>query len=282
MKKALGRGLESLIPEKEENQVNEIRIERIIPNKYQMRTNFDSEKINELAGSIKEKGVVQPVVVKKKGRDYMLIAGERRLRAAKKAGMESIPCIEKDIKEEDALTLSLIENIQREDLTPVEEAKAYKQLIDEFDMTQKEIAEQVGKSRSSVANTLRILSLPQELREYVEKGMLSSGHARALLSIEDRNKRQKLAEKIVKEKLTVREAERLAKIAAGKKKKKLKKKHIDPELKKMEERFERIFGTKVNIKMKSTRTKKETKGTVRIEFYSVDDFERISDIICSK
>jgi len=280
MKKALGKGLGSLIPEKIENEILEVKIENIVPNKYQMRTEFNNDKIIELADSIKENGLVQPIVVTKAGRKYMLIAGERRWRAAKKAGLESIQCIEKEMDNENYLTISLIENIQRENLSPVEEAAAYDRMINEFSMTQQEISEKVGKSRSAIANTLRILSLPRELRDLIDQEKITAGHARALLVIKDPNKRKKLAEKIIKEKLTVRETEKLASMAAGTAKtirKQVSISKIDPETKKIEENFEKILGTKVNIKVN-----KKGQGTIHIDFYSIKDFERIADIICKK
>lgn len=280
MKKALGRGLESLIPEKTDNEIKEIRIDNIIPNKYQMRTDFDAEKISELAESIKENSLIQPVVVARSGRKYMLIAGERRWRAAKEAGFKSIPCIEKDIVEENFLIISLIENIQRENIAPLEEAAAYDKLIKDFSMTQQQIAGKTGKSRSTVANILRILSLPEDLRGYINQGKITSGHARALLAVKNAEKRLKLAEKIMREKITVREAEKLASIAAGKieaVKKGTAYKKINPEIKKMEERFEKALGTKINIKPGV-----KEKGKIEIEFYSAKDFERIADIICKK
>ncbi len=278
MKRALGRGLDSLIPEKTNNEVQEVKIDNIIPNKYQMRNDFNDEKINELAKSIKENSLIQPVVVTKVNRKYMIIAGERRWRAAKRAGLVSIPCIQKDMDDENFLTASLIENIQREDLSPVEEATAYDKMIKSFSMTQQEIAEKVGKSRSAVANTIRILSLPEDLRNLIIQEKITAGHARALLTIENSEKRRRLAEKIVREKLTVREAEKLASIVSGRIKiaqKKRVKKNTDSEVKKMEDKFEKVFGTKVNIKLKN-----KEQGVINIEFYSLKDFERIIKIIC--
>ncbi len=280
MKKVLGRGLDSLIPQKTNNEIQEVKIDNIIPNKYQMRTAFNEEKIDELAESIRENSLVQPIVVTKTGRKYMLIAGERRWRAAKKAGLASVPCIQKDMDDENLLTVSLIENIQREDLSPLEEASAYDRMINEFSMTQQMIAEKVGKSRSTVANTLRILSLPEELRTLIDGEKITAGHARALLSIKDSQKRKKLAEKILKEKLTVRETERLATIASGKVKNNVKKalvKTKNYEIEGLIENFEKALGTKVTIKLKG-----KDKGTINIEFFSLKDFDRITEIVCGK
>jgi ParB family chromosome partitioning protein len=217
MKKVLGKGLDSLIPDSEESNFKEIDIGKIKPNKYQMRENFAEADIRELAESIKEDGVVQPVLVTKKGDGYMLIAGERRWRASRLAGMDKIPAIERDINDVDTLTVSLIENIQRKALSPVEEANAYRMLIDEFSYTQKAIAKRVGKSRSTVANTLRILELPDEIIEYIDGDRITAGHARALLSVKDNKKRKMMVSKIIREKITVREAEKMAAKFKGKK-----------------------------------------------------------------
>lgn len=285
MKKALGKGIESLIPSQGADEgLKYVKVNRIIPNEYQMREDFDQQRIDELAESIDKNGVVQPVLVTRRGKKYMLVAGERRWRAARQAGIEAIPCVEKDLKEQDALMLSLIENVQREDLSPLEEASAYKELSDNFSLTQKQIAERVGKSRSAVANALRILTLPEDLKKLVGSKKLSAGHARALLRVNDIKKRKRLALKIIREKLTVREAERLA-TSSGKSKRKSKKiprnrTALGPEVKKLRDRFEKALGTKVGIDLKHKGSK--TAGAIKIEFYSLDDFERIADIICEK
>jgi len=284
MKKVLGKGLESLIPqESADSALKEIKIDNIVPNKYQMRTSFIEEKIDELAESIKETGLVQPIIVTKNKNKYMLIAGERRWRAARKAGLDSVPCIERDAGNIDSLIVSLIENVQRENLSPVEEASAYENLTKEFSLTQEEIAKKVGRSRSAVANTMRILTLPKDLIELVDSGRLSAGHARALLSVKDASKREKLAQKIVREKLTVREAEKLAAAAGGKAKRtKSRAPAKDAEIEKMEEKFEKSLGTKVKINLKKNRSKSnpQVKGSVEIEFYSMEDFDRIAEVIC--
>jgi ParB family chromosome partitioning protein len=280
MKKALGKGLGSLIPEKSGNEVKEVKLANITPNKYQMRTNFNHDKILEMSESIKENGIVQPVVVTRNGNKYMLIAGERRWRAAKMAGMSSIPCIEKELNDKEILTVSLIENVQREDISPLEEATAYDRMMKEFSMTQQEIADKVGKSRSAVANTVRILSLPEDLRDLIDREEITAGHARAILSVKNPAKRRALAEKIVKEKLTVREAEKLAAMASGKTSSVKSKKKISSassEIKEFSEKFEKRLGTKVNIKLN-----KNNSGTISIEFYTLDDFDRISGLICKK
>ncbi|MGM0567947.1 MAG: ParB/RepB/Spo0J family partition protein [Elusimicrobiota bacterium] len=283
MKRVLGKGIESLIPNQEpEEGFKFIKVGMIEPNKYQMRKDFDRESIDELARSIEENGIVQPLLVTRKGKKYMLIAGERRWRAAKKAGLEAVPCVERTLEEQDSLMVSLIENIQREDLSPIEEASAYKQLADEFSLTQEKISKKVGKSRSAVANSLRILTLPADLKEMVGAGKLSSGHARALLSLKDPKKRKALALKITREKLTVREAEKL--VSADKKKKKKKTSASkssslnNPEIEKFRNRFEKALGTKVDIKLKGKDS--ESRGELKVEFYSLEDFERIADVIC--
>ncbi len=283
MKKVLGKGLGSLIPEDKSKGFKEIKIDNIVPNRYQMREQFDQDKINELAATIKDKGIVQPLIVTGAAEGYMLIAGERRLRAARKAGFKSVPCIERDLKEEDSLIVSLIENIQREELSPIEEAGAYRMMVEDFSMTQKEIAKEVGKSRSAVANTLRMLKLPPKLKEMVNLGKLSSGHARALLAVKNKKKRLALAKKIVREKLTVRETEKicsnLEKNKVGKTKSSTKKRaRKDPHIESIEEELKKVLGTKVNIKLNSG--SKSVDGKIEIKFYGLDDFERITDVIC--
>lgn len=283
MKKALGRGLESLIPDKIQNEIKDIKIENIVPNEFQPRVEFNENSIAEMALSIKEQGLLQPVVVTKKGSKYMLIAGERRWRSAKKAGLKSIPCIEKEIEQEDILTISLIENIQREDLSPVEEANAYDRMIKEFNMTQEDISRKIGKSRSTIANTIRILSLPEDLISLLNNKQITAGHARALLMVKDTKKRKMIAEKIIKESLTVREAENLASIAEGKIKKIIKSNvayQKSPEIKNIENRLEKSLGTKVNIKINNSKSKdKKLSGDIIIQFYSLDDMERLLDLI---
>ncbi len=283
MKKVLGRGLDSLIPEESgSQQVRMIKTAEITPNRYQMRTRFEDGKIDELASTIKENGVFQPLVVRPENGRYMLVAGERRLRAARKAGLEEVPCIEKDVDDDSALILSLIENIQRENLSPVEEASAYERMSEEFSMSQKEIAARVGKSRSAVANIMRLLTLPEELIDLVAEGSISAGHARALLAVPDPEKRRRLAGRIVREKLTVRETESLASSMTGKKKKPGRRKSgsADGETAKMEDKLEKALGTKVRIKLKKSKGSGDTEGTLLIDFYSLEDFERISDKIC--
>jgi ParB family chromosome partitioning protein len=285
MKKVLGKGLDSLIPEGEESNFKEIDIDSIIHNKYQMREDFNETDIRELAETIKENGVVQPVLVTKKDDGYMLIAGERRWRASRMAGMEKVPAIERDLSEVDTLTVSLIENIQRKSLSPVEEANAYRMLIDEFSHTQKEISKKVGKSRSTVANTLRILELPDDIIEYIDGDRLTAGHARALLSIKDNKQRKLLASKIIREKITVREAERIASniknSVSGGKSGGGKKESVSADIRKAEEKLSKALGSRVKIKVKKG-SGKDISGYLKIAFYNMEDFDRINEVICGK
>ncbi len=285
MKKVLGKGLDSLIPETEENNFKELNIESIIPNKYQMREDFAESDIRELSETIKENGVVQPILVTKKEDGYMLIVGERRWRASRMAGMDTIPAIERELDDVDTLTVSLIENIQRKDLSPIEEANAYRMLIDEFSYTQKEVSRRIGKSRSTVANMLRLLELPNDIIEYIDGDRITAGHGRALLSVKDNKKRKMLASKIIREKITVREAE---KISAGMKSKSASRKtssrknYSDAlEVQKAEEKLSKALGTKVKIKIRKSSGDKIS-GTLKVDFYNIDDFERINEIICGK
>lgn len=296
-KKVLGKGLAALIPEKETRspapdsgilakpkdsvltlkgtssgeRIVYLKTDEITPNKYQPRERFDSSKLGELVSSIREKGVVQPILVRRAGEKYELIAGERRLRAVKSLGMDKIPAIIKHAEDLDSLELSLIENIQREDLNPIEEAHAYQKLIDEFGFTQEETAEAVGKDRTSVANILRLLNLPQKIQEALKKGELSMGHGRALLGLETSAAQMEACKKIIAKGLSVREAENLvrqrrlsrtkqASIVAQKR---------DYELTAIEEELQHILGTKVKI------LKGKKHGKVEIEYYSDSDLERI-------
>src|SRR5947199_5056319 len=222
-KKVLGRGLGALIPQREAppapSGLAEIPLSQISPNPYQPRKSFNEASIDELARSVREHGIVQPLVVTRAGDRYKLIAGERRFRAAQKAGLTSVPAVIKEIAQEgDALQIALIENIQREDLNPIEEAMAYHQLHDDFQLTQEEISRRVGKERSTVANFLRLLKLPEPVKKLLATGELSMGHARALLSLDSAKKQEKLADRIVRSSLNVRQAEMLASGPTKKKK----------------------------------------------------------------
>ena len=276
-KRGLGRGLEALIPivEKDEENVQEIDIKKIVVNEKQPRRGFDESKLEELADSMKQHGVLQPVILRKKGNKYELVAGERRWRAAAKAGIEKIPAIVRELNDSDVMEIALIENLQREDLNPIEEAMAYKSLMDDFGLTQEELSKRVGKSRSQIANTVRLLNLDKEIQDLVYENKLTAGHARALLSIQDSKERLKLANMISKEALSVRQTEQLVKklVDERSKAKKHKPKEINPVIIDVTERLQRTLGTRVKIKGN------EKRGKIEIEFYSSEELERILEII---
>ncbi|MDK2791754.1 MAG: ParB family transcriptional regulator, chromosome partitioning protein [Deferribacteres bacterium] len=272
-KNPLGRGLESLIPK--DNSVNkkgpvELDITDIIPNEKQPRRIFDSEKLNELAESIKSKGLIQPIVVTKHEDKYLIIAGERRWRACGLAGLKKIPVIIKDINDEkERLELALIENIQREDLNPIEVANAYKSLMEKFSYTQEELSKIVGKSRSAVANILRLLKLPHEITEALSKNIISEGHARALLGLDDHLKVMEAFNTVVKKKLSVRETENLVKRIKTSPAKKMENSGADIFVESIKKEFESFFKTKVNI-----RTGKKG-GTIEIKYSSNEELDTI-------
>ncbi|NLZ51771.1 MAG: ParB/RepB/Spo0J family partition protein [Thermoanaerobacteraceae bacterium] len=276
-KRGLGRGLEALIPvmEKNEENVQEIDIKKIVANDKQPRKDFDESKLDELADSMKQHGVLQPVILRKKGNAYELVAGERRWRAAAKAGIQKIPAIIKELSDSDVMEIALIENLQREDLNPIEEALAYKSLMNDFGLTQEELSKRVGKSRSQIANTVRLLNLNKEIQDLVSQDKLTAGHARALLSIQDSKERLKLAKRISQDELSVRQTEQLVKKISTElsKAKKQKPKEINPVIIDITERLQRTLGTRVKIKGN------EKRGKIEIEFYSGDDLERILETI---
>jgi len=275
-KRRLGRGLGALINESgQEKRLADISISEIRPNPYQPRLDFNSEKIDELAKSIKEKGVLQPLIVSMHDDGYDLIVGERRLRAAGRAGLSEVPCMIMEVPDEELLEIALIENLQREDLDPVEEAKAYSLMMDKFSLSQVEVAERVGKNRSTVANTLRLLSLPEEVQVLLREGKLSAGHARTLVGIEDSENQIKTAKAMVERCLSVREAEedqrgRLEQSGSGREKRGPK--AVDPRIRRVEEELQRYFGTLVKLKGSE-------KGSVVIKYYSMEDLNRILDIL---
>lgn len=248
-------------------------IYQVEPDRSQPRQNFDDDKLEELTESIKQYGVLQPLIVQKKDGFYQIIAGERRWRAAKNAGLEQVPVIIKEYNSEEILAISLIENIQREDLSPIEEALAYKRLMEEYHLKQEAVAEKVGKSRSAIANFLRLLNLEESVQTMVAEGRLSAGHAKVLLGIDAKEKQKKLAELTVQEDLSVRQLEKM--IQAAKKPKK--EEETDPVqgliYESIGQRMQDIFGTKVNI------IQGKRKGKIEIEYYSPDDLERIMDMI---
>lgn len=279
-KVALGKGLGALIPdltaldEKDRKALGiiEIEIDRIIPNEYQPRKSFDESRLKELASSIKEQGVIQPVIVHKSGGGFQLIAGERRWRAARLAGLRTIPSIVKEATKRDILEMALIENIQREDLNPLEAAEAYKRLQEEFKLTQEDLARRVGKERSTITNFLRILGLPKEVKQEIASGSLSMGHAKAILSLDRVRDQLQAAMQIAKKGLSVREAETLA--ARLKNPAKDKRPRLSSEIKAVEERLRKALGTKVSIAAKSKG------GRIVIEYYSTEELDRLLEKIC--
>ena len=256
--------------------VVEININEIQPSRYQPRLEFDEEAIKELSESIKENGLIQPITVRDIDGHYEIIAGERRWRAAKLAGLTEIPVIVKEFSEQELVEISLIENIQREDLNPVEEAMAYKRLIDEFHLKQDEIAERVGKSRTAVTNAMRLLKLSEKVQQMLIDEMITAGHARAILSIADKEKQESIAMKVFDEKLSVRETEALVKRMLEPPKTAKKSKFSSAEdaiYESLEEKMKSIMGTRVQI-----HRKKNDKGKIEIEYYSKDELERIIDL----
>ncbi|ADL08984.1 ParB/RepB/Spo0J family partition protein [Thermosediminibacter oceani] len=279
-KKGLGRGLGALIPmmdeKTDEKNIQEISISEIRPNEHQPRKAFDDEKLSELAASIKEHGVLQPVILRKVKNGYEIVAGERRWRAARIAGIDKIPAVVKELTDAEVMQIALIENLQREDLNPLEEAAAYKRLMEEFGMTQEELAARIGKSRSQIANTVRLLNLEPEIQQMIKQGRLTAGHARALLAVDDPRERMKIARRITEENISVRETEEIAKtvaLKAGKKREKGRGEEINPALLHVTEQLQKVLGTKVRVKGS------ERKGRIEIEFYSEDELERILEII---
>lgn len=299
VKKGLGKGLDSLIKAKEPASVQAaeqaapeaaepvtdgvmVNINKVEPNRDQPRKNFDEDALLELSESIKQFGVLQPLLVQQREDYYEIVAGERRWRAAKLAGMKEVPVIIKDLTDQEIVEIALIENIQRENLNPIEEAFAYKRLLTEFDLKQDEVAERVSKSRTAVTNSMRLLKLNEKVQQMVIDDMISTGHARALLGIEDSEKQYLTAQKIFDEKLSVRETEKLVK-------KMQQEKDADPRDQNqddtkdakinaichdLEETMKVIFGTKVAINRKD-----EKKGKIEIEYYSMDELDRIVDLI---
>jgi ParB family transcriptional regulator, chromosome partitioning protein len=276
----LGKGLGALLPDEdivEEGSVSKIDINLIKANETQPRRYFDEEKIAQLAQSIKEHGIVQPIVLKKEDKSYTIVAGERRWRAAKLIGLREIPAVVMELDNKQILEISLIENLQREDLNPIEEAVAYKRLIDEFNMTQEELGVKVGKSRTAVTNSIRLLNLDSRVQEYLIEGVISEGHGRALLGIENKELQYTLAQKIIDEVLSVRQTEELIRNASqGDVKKKEKDKAIknNPFLNDIKYRLESHFGTKVQLTSKDN-----NKGKIEIEYYSEEDLNRILEIL---
>ncbi len=272
-KKGLGKGLRALIGEPEEfaryetTEWRRLDLDEIEPNPLQPRQDFDEHRLEELAQSLRANGLLQPIIVRRAGSKYQIIAGERRWRAAMRADMHSIPAIIKDADDADMLKMALIENIQRQDLNPIEEAAAYRALIEEHGLTQEMLGERLGKDRSTIANTMRLLGLPAEVQAEVSRGTLSMGHARALLSLPDASSQSALCTKIIKEGLSVRQVERMVKASA--KTKRRAPKVPDPDIRRLEEDLQRALGTRVRIHGTGKR------GKIEIEFYSADALEGI-------
>ncbi len=262
----------------DKDAVKRVKISLVEPNREQPRKNFRDEGIDELAASISQYGVIQPLLVQKKDDYYEIIAGERRWRAAKKAGIKEIPVIVREYNNKEAVEISLIENIQREDLNPIEEAMAYDRLMKEFSMTQDQVAERVSRSRSAIANSLRLLRLPDALRDMVIKGAISEGHARALLALPSEDAQLSLAEKIVKDRLSVRETEKVVQNLMKALPKKAKTRDLSKEalLGSLSGQLENVFGTKVAI-----REGGRHKGRIEIEYYSDEELDRIIDLLQS-
>ena len=273
---ALGKGLGALIPD-EINEDNEgklmISLNKIKSNIDQPRKSSDNEKIAELAESIKNHGIIQPLILKENDGGYIIVAGERRWRAAKMVGLKEVPAIVMDLTEKQVLEISLIENIQRQDLNPIEEALAYKKLLSDFDLTQEELSQRIGKSRTAITNTIRLINLDSRVQQYVIDGIISEGHGRALLSLEDGDLQYIYSQKVIDEKLSVRELEKLIRNISLKSERSEKKEELNPYYKDVRDRLQNYFGTKVNL------SSKKNKGKIEIEYYSEEDLERILDII---
>lgn len=284
-KKRLGKGLGALLaePELEQEEVKpiiqkdslELDIKSIVPNTFQPRKVFDPEKLAELTASIKEHGVVQPIVVRKVEKGYELVVGERRLRACKNLGLKTVPAVIKEYNNEEMTEIALIENIQRHDLNPVEEANAYKILLNKFKLSQEALAKKVGKSRPYIANFLRILQLPEKILEVLKNEKISFGHARSILSLDDEDLQNKVVEKVILENLSVRETEKLIKslLNVRSKDKKVKKNDNSSILITLQDQLRDKFGTKVAIKNKGN------KGKIEIEYYNQDELQRILDLM---
>lgn len=276
-KKALGRGLEALIPkrllEEKKGSVQQIPVAKIKPNPYQPRKVFKSEDLQELVQSVKDRGILQPIVVRKKGDQWEIIAGERRFRAAQKLGMLTLPAVEIQASDVEALELALIENLQRTDLSPLEEADGYQRLQEEFQMTQEQIAQKVGKDRATVANAIRLLKLAPEVKSLLASGQLTAGHARVLAALATPQEQRKLADRILHQGFTVRDAERWLQGQKGPTKKAKAGKSKDPNITKLEENLRNWLGTKVTVK-----TNGRQKGTVCFEYYSLDELDRILNL----
>ncbi len=285
-KKGLGKGLESLLmstdvsvddnmDDEKIDGLSRININDIKPNENQPRKTFDPEKIEDLANSIKEHGVIQPLVVRKVENGYEIVAGERRWRAAREAGLTEVPCVVRELTDEQNMLFAIIENMQREDLNPIEEAEGLQRMITNFGMTQSEISKSVGKSRPYITNSLRLLKLPEEIKDMMVDGSLTTGHGRALITIEDEEKAVEIAKKVVKNGLSVRKIEELANEKKKKRGKPAKRAPKSPDVLLVERELKGIFGTKVNLNTAGN------KGVIEIEYYSKEEANRIIEMLKS-
>lgn len=288
--RGLGRGLDALFAEQapimpdnrvetEEESNSHVRdkvfyidINDIKPNAEQPRKTFDKEKISELSQSIIEHGIIQPLVVRKSGKHYEIVAGERRWRAAREAELSVVPCIVRQFSDEENMLVAIIENMQREDLNPIEEAMGLEQMISAYGMTQEEVSKSVSKSRPYITNTLRLLKLPEEIKALVSEGKISTGHARALITVKNKTKQEELCKKIIKDGISVRDVERLASEEKKTRKKPLKRVK-SPDTLNVERELKEIYGTKVTINSRGN------KGTIELEFYSKDELNRLIDLL---
>ncbi len=292
-KKALGKGLSALIPDsytkiiqeqkekiaqgeqaKSDAPIQEVAIADIQPNQDQPRRHFNDEALSELANSIKEQGILQPVIVKRKGNGFELICGERRLRASKLAGLSKVPVIIKDVADQKLLELALVENIQREDLNAIEEAQAYLRLVEERGLSQDQVADRVGKNRTTVANTIRILRLPQDVLSELAADRITNGHARALLSLPTPEHQRQVCKRIVQDKLSVRQVEDLVNRSLARKRRAKQARLLSPEIQDLEHKLERKLGTSVKIF-----ARKNNQGRIEVQYYSLDDLDRVLNLI---
>lgn len=287
-KRGLGKGLDSLISaeavkstNKDETAQSEtvVKITKVEPNREQPRKNFDEDALQELADSIKQYGLLQPILVQDRKDYYEIIAGERRWRAAKLAGLKEVPVIIKNYTEQEIMEISLIENIQREDLNPVEEALAYKRLLEEFHLKQDELAERVSKSRTTITNSMRLLKLCDYVQQMIVDGKLTTGHARALIPIENEEEQKQLAERIFDEKLSVREVEKIVKELSNPKEKKAKKEEMPKNIRYIYEDIENKLKEKLSRKVAISAKGKNGTGKIELEFYSNDDFDRLIEAL---
>jgi ParB family chromosome partitioning protein len=278
-KRGLGKGLHALISDagiyNDDNSIQEVRITDIDPNDRQPRKSFDDESLRQLCESIKQYGVVQPIILHPEGNRYTIVAGERRWRAARMAGLKTIPAIIRQLHNREIIEIALIENLQREDLNPIEEGEALKALMNEYNLTQEQISERIGRSRSYIANSIRLITLSPRIKEYIINGYISSGHGRALLALDDERLREEVAKRIVEKNLTVRDVEKIASQLKGKgdAKKHNNRKQKSPHVIELENNLESVLGTKVKI------TAGRKKGKIEIEYYSQEDLDRILEIM---